>query len=182
YWHRQGANPEVAKRSLKDTETFALKLAPLLLPVEGHNLQPLSDLRYRYDTGSLPVNESASATLGVVGSVGFLAMLGWILFGRPAGERHRLIDALSTMNMALVLLATSGGFSVLFSLLVHSQIRAYNRASVFIAFFALTTIATGLDWVARRCQTAWSLAALRFSLAALLAAGVLDQSTLQMLP
>ncbi|HWB11214.1 MAG TPA: hypothetical protein VG826_18440 [Pirellulales bacterium] len=182
YWYRQGANPEVAQRSLMDAEIFALKLAPLLLPVEWHNLPPLAALRLRYNTSSLLINESASATLGVVGSIGFLAMLGWILFGRSASQRHPLVDALSTMNLALVLLATSGGFGVLFSLLVHSQIRAYNRASVFIAFFALATVAVGLDWVARRCSTGWSRGALSLSLVALLAVGVLDQSSLEMLP
>jgi phosphoglycerol transferase len=182
YWHREGANPEVATRSLKDTEIFALKLAPLLLPVEGHNLPPLARLRWRYNSSSLLVNENASATLGVVGGVGFLVMLGWSLFGRSARQRHPLVDALSTMNLALVLLATSGGFGALFSLLVHSQIRAYNRASVFIAFFALATVAVGLDWLGRRCLTAWSRGAMHLSLAILLAAGILDQSSFNVLP
>ncbi|HEV3345144.1 MAG TPA: hypothetical protein VG125_32505, partial [Pirellulales bacterium] len=189
YWHHQGQNPEVANRSLQDTEVFALKLAPLLLPVEYHNLPSLAALRWRYNTTSLLLNENASATLGVVGGIGFMAMLGWIFFvrsrsaaGRESASRHLLVDTLSTLNLALVLLATSGGFGAIFSLLINSQIRAYNRVSVFIAFCALTTVAAGLDWLGCRCQTVLRRAAFRVSLAALLAAGILDQSSFDLLP
>jgi phosphoglycerol transferase len=118
----------------------------------------------------------------MIGGVGFMVMLSWTLFVR-AGNRHRtLIDALATMNLAVVLLATTGGFGMIFNLLVHPQIRAYNRASVFIAFFALTTVAMGLDWLDRRCATARSRTVFGVSMILLLVAGILDQSSFEMLP
>lgn len=181
YWHRHGTNPEVAVRSPVETEMFSLKLAPLLLPVQRHVLPSLASLRARYDESSTFLNETASGTLGTVGGIGFLALLAWTLFIR-GHTRHPLVEGLATMNLALVLLATTGGFGMLFSLLVSPQIRAYNRASVFIAFFALSAVALALTRLEGRCSSRLHRRAYGCLLGVVLIGGVIDQSAFDLLP
>jgi phosphoglycerol transferase len=160
-----------------------LKLAPLVLPIEFHILPPLAKLRARYDRSSVNFNnESATGTLGAVGSAGLLALLGWTLFARGQARKQPLIDALATMNLALVLLAMVGGFGMLFSLLIHPQFRAYNRVSVFVAFLSLAAVATGLEWLERRwCQRRRRVAFYAL-LGALLTLAILDQSPATLRP
>jgi phosphoglycerol transferase len=82
------------------------------------------------------------------------------------------------LNLAAVLLATVGGVGSLVALLITSKIRAYNRISIFIAFFALFAVVVGLDAVYRRYGQGWRRRALLVvSLAVLLGLGVLDQTS-----
>jgi hypothetical protein len=60
-----------------------------------------------------------------------------------------LLEGASRLTLAALLLGTVGGFGVVFNLLVSSDIRAYNRISVFIAFFSLLAVATAVDRVVK---------------------------------
>jgi phosphoglycerol transferase len=51
-----------------------------------------------------------------------------------------MLELLAFLNMTCLLLGTTGGFGAIFAYFVSSQIRAYNRISVFIAFFAILTV------------------------------------------
>jgi phosphoglycerol transferase len=179
---REGGNRQIARRAVYETEIYGLKLAPLLLPVEFHTLAPLAKLRARYDRSSINFNESAAGTLGAVGGAAFVGLLGWSLFATCGARRRPLIDALATLNLALVLLGTVGGFGMLFSLFISPQIRGYNRVSVFIAFLALAAAALVLQKVERQCTTFRSRILLYGSLALLLAAGIVDQSPAALRP
>lgn len=182
YMLRHGGNRDVARRAVYESEIYGLKLAPLVLPVEFHDLPPLAKLRARYDRSSTYFNESASGTLGVIGGAAFVGLLGWSLFARAAARRQPLIDGLAAMNLALVLLGTVGGFGMLFSLLINPQIRAYNRVSVFIAFVCLAAVAVALQWLQLRCATARSRTVFYAFLVLTLAFGVLDQSPAALRP
>ncbi|MGH7136713.1 MAG: hypothetical protein ACREHD_13305 [Pirellulales bacterium] len=182
YALRHGGNHDVARRAVYESEIYGLKLAPLLLPVEFHDLPPLAKLRARYDRSSIHFNESASGTLGIIGGAAFVGLLGWSLFARAAARRHDLVDGLAMMNLALVLLGTVGGFGMLFSLLINPQIRAYNRVSVFIAFVSLAAGAVLLEWLQGRCSTPRSRTAFYAFLGLALVLGVLDQSPAALRP
>lgn len=168
YWWREGVNRQVARRSVSESEVYGLKLVPLLLPVGFHNCPPLAKLRARYDRSSINPNASAAAPLGAVGSAGFLGLLGWQLFAPMRRRRTALVDALAMMNMATFLLGTVGGFGMLFSLLISPQFRAYNRVSVFIAFFSLAAVALWLE----RWERRWPGPRWRLTFGALLGAAV----------
>lgn len=176
YWSRQGTNRHVGYRAVYESEIYGLKLAPMLLPVGFHNCPPLARLRARYDRSSIYFNESASGTLGAVGSAGFLALLGWHLFASLRTRRQPLFDALATLNMALVLFGTVGGFGMLFSLLISPQIRACNRVSIFIAFFSLTAVALWLESWERRWRTLRRHVLFGGCLTAVMALAIWDQS------
>jgi hypothetical protein len=94
----------------------------------------------------LPFHFARGEHLGVIGSLGFLALLGCFLLGTPGGTRrgesadvaHRvLLRDVSILNLSAVLLGTIGGFGSLVALVISSKIRAYNRISIYIAFFSL---------------------------------------------
>jgi phosphoglycerol transferase len=86
---RYGPNPQIAGRSVEESEMFGLRIARLLLPVDGHRIPALRRLKERSDLATaLPPGEGASIGLGLAGSVGFLGLLG-IMLVRPRGSANR---------------------------------------------------------------------------------------------
>ncbi len=184
YSHKYGVNPEVALRSPAESELYGLKIAQLLLPVKGHRVGRLANLKSAYNTFPL-INENDSATLGIFGSIGFLLLIG-ALFIKESGREGGavLLRNLGLLNLGGVLFATVGGFGTLFSLLISPKIRAYNRISIFIAFFSLFAFVMALDWLADKAKERYrvkTLFVLLPALALILAAGIFDETT-RMLP
>ncbi|MGH9227000.1 MAG: hypothetical protein ACRD2W_25210, partial [Acidimicrobiales bacterium] len=134
YRVRHGENVEVARRPASDSETYALKLTSLLLPVDGHRFAPAARLRQRY-MSEFPVPSEEQA-LGGAASAGLVWLMGVALVSaagfarRSALARHRPLAALA---LASTLIATLGGLSSLISLLVSPQIRGWNRFSILLA-------------------------------------------------
>jgi phosphoglycerol transferase len=186
YAREHGPNPAVGRREPSDVEFYALKVAQLLLPEHGHRVGALARLRERYDRAqTAPPHENDAAGLGVVGAIGFLALLGAVVLRRAKGEdteSTRLVDGLAALNIAALLLATTGGLGAVVGFVVSPLIRCYNRISVFIAFFALAAVALGLARLVRAARPGWPRLVAHAGLAALLVVGVLDQTTRYLLP
>jgi phosphoglycerol transferase len=180
--HRRGT---ISSRVSGDAETYALKITQLLLPVSGHRLTRWAALKNDYYHAAPLVNENDAATLGLVGSAGFLLLLGWTGLRLMGGnfrwlgrEDERLLDIAALLTLAATLLATIGGLGSIFALLVSPQIRSYNRISVYIAFFALLAIALALDrGLGRRMTKLSSNAGYLAVIALLTAMGLADQTT-----
>ena len=171
-YQRTHGSASMGNRSVGDAEIMGLKITQLLLPIGGHRYDTFAALKARYNLGPL-INENDTSSLGVVGSIGFLVLLGAI-FSRQ--KLPGLLEALSGSNLAAVLLGTIGGFGVLFNLLVSPQIRAYTRISVFIAFFSLIGVAWLLDALFKRLPTPRLRVVYHVGLAVVLVVGVLDQT------
>ncbi len=139
YQFKHGKNHEVAQRSMSGTECFGLKISQLLLPIEHDRIKLMERIRRSYDRQTPLNNENACATLGGIAGLGFVFLIGRIFFRRQTANEEDGItkDALSHFTIAGVLLATIGGFSTFIAMSVLPGIRAYNRISVFLAFFAL---------------------------------------------
>ncbi|SCK37652.1 hypothetical protein VAR608DRAFT_3479 [Variovorax sp. HW608] len=156
YIIENGRNPAVAQRSAMETEIYGLKIVQFLLPRKDHRLPLLADVAKNYaDTFPL-VNENLSASFGFVGSFGFLLLVYVALTPRrtEAGSAHASRQ-LAFIAVALVMIATVGGFSSLFAQFVSPLIRAWNRVSIFIAFMSLTAMALAFDSIfARRWRPA----------------------------
>lgn len=138
YHAENGSNPDVAARTVTESEQYGLGLAQLVLPATNHRLAPLAELKARYLNLSITPSEDAQA-LGFLGTIGLL----WVILAALAGavrsppgsrtiERHA-----GVASLAAFIIATIGGISVLFSLTVTPGIRSWNRMSIFVAFFAL---------------------------------------------
>lgn len=161
----------IMQRNPSEAETFGLRIAQLVLPVPGHRVGTLADLRERYDQRK-PSRETGSVSLGLVATCGFVILLGRTLAGRLRGEGEgRLLGQLALFNISGLLFATSGGLGALVALLLP-QIRAYARMSIFLSFFAFLAVAVLLDQSTRRWSPAWRCLALGL----LLAVGLLDQA------
>jgi phosphoglycerol transferase len=169
-----------------ESEVAALKIAQLLLPVTGHRIPAFARLKADYNATHPLVSGNDWVSLGSIGGAGFLVLTGWVLFIRravaPAGPAPpdgfgALIEDLSIFNVAAVLLATIGGFSALFAVLVTPQIRGYCQISPFIAYFSLLTVALGLEWCARRrVSSRAGVTGFCLALATLGFLGLLDQT------
>lgn len=183
YISSQGESQTV-KRGIGEAEAYGLKITQLLLPIDGHRIPALARLKEKYNSSAPLVNENSNASLGVVGSVGFLTLLGWLLFWKPAvgqiradDEPHTLLTHLSLLNIGGVLLATIGGFASLFALLISSQIRSYNRVSIYLAFFSLFAVVLLLEEFFRRHASSKSARVIFAAvLGFILLVGILDQT------
>ncbi|MGH9936548.1 MAG: hypothetical protein ACREAM_09895, partial [Blastocatellia bacterium] len=143
------------RRLAGEADVYGLRIAQLVLPVRWHRVEWLSEVKVDYNMRPL-INENDDASLGVIGSLGFLGLLWWLFFRKPEIRRlgargvNGLYNHLSLLTGAALLLGTVGGFGSLVAFFGLPQIRAYNRISIFIAFFALLAVALWLDEFSRR--------------------------------
>jgi hypothetical protein len=170
-----GTNEEAGTRSAFESEGYSLRLAQLVLPIEGHRIGALADLRTRYER-HLDRTEAVMTTLGVVATLGFAILLGAGLLSMAGGGMRAppaLFGHAAFATFAAFLIGTTGGLSTLIGA-VYPQFRAWNRLSIFIAFFALLAIALLLDRVRRFLRAGILFAG---ALAAVFFLGVLDQTS-----
>jgi phosphoglycerol transferase len=179
YRIKHGTNEEVAQRYWFESENYGLKITELLLPVDGHRIDALADRKAEYRQ-QIPQNEGSAATLGVVGAVGFLWLLAVAVAAVVGIGRSRELEvhrSLAALTVVAVLVGTTGGLSTLIAV-AWPQIRAWNRLSIFIAFFALAAIALLLEGLRRRLPPAAFVAVL----VGILALGAADQTTSAFIP
>jgi phosphoglycerol transferase len=176
YRAANGPNDEVAQRFTFESELYSLRLTQLVLPIDGHRVDALARLKQRY-TEKFPPIDANAASLGVVGTVGFFGLL-VVVIGALIGRRAReSLVGLAILALTAFLVATAGGFGTLIGV-VFAQIRAWNRLSIFIAFFALAAVALLLSALGRRVRPAVFAAVL----VGVFALGVADQTSDAFIP
>ena len=150
YKLKAGNNIEAANRLEMESELYALKITQMLLPVDGHRIQRYAVMKERYNSQTVP-NENRMATLGIVGSVGFMFSILYLLFKRSTSTGA--LRRFSILILSGTILATTGGFSSIFAFTVFNQIRAYNRISVYLAFISLSVVAILAEKLKRRINS-----------------------------
>lgn len=154
YWSQNGRNASAVERGPIGAEVYGLKIDQLLLPVSGHRVGVLAAIKSAYEAAesSIVIDSSPQTpTLGLAGSLAFVFLLAWLLFGRFRAlsfgqELDQRLDWLSALTGAGVLLATTGGFGAIVAF-VLPQIRGYERISVYLALFATTALVLVADSV-----------------------------------
>jgi phosphoglycerol transferase len=135
--YADGANPEVAHMSAADAEVYGFKFAQLILPWPNHRNTKLRNISENYSKATPLVNENISSSLGIVGSLGFLALFG-LIFSVLSGRNHnKTLRIISLIVVVLFMFGTIGGFGSVFAQVISPSIRGWNRISVFIGFGAL---------------------------------------------
>jgi hypothetical protein len=172
YHQKYGDNPLTMRQSW-EADHYGLKLAHLLLPANDHNFGPFAKVRLQYISPFRPSEGESAGSFGIIGGLGLIALIGLVLlpFRRrwPEGPT-------AALGVFLVLLGSIGALGSVFNLLVTPQIRAYNRISVFIAFFAFFIV---LWWIDRYflTRTGRIMRSLRYPiLVGLLILGYFDQT------
>ena len=181
YMARHGLNASPVQRAPISAEYYGLKVPVMLLPVTGHRVPALAQLKDAYSKQTVAVNENDTATLGLVGALGFLLLLARSLFGAPRRPHpHKtLLGALAALNLSALLLALTNGFSGLVAFVVPI-IRGYNRISLYVAFFAFLAVGAALDTIGSRLGKLGPPAVL--GMVAVLGIGLLDQTTPNFVP
>lgn len=166
--------PRPATRSALESERYAGRLVDLVLPWEGHRLEPLAALTTAYRNAGRPVTETLA--LGLVGVVGVTALvliaLRVLTTGRSAPERLRVWAALT---IVAGLFYTVGGMGSVVALFATPQLRTWSRLSIVILLFGLLAVG---HWLSREraARLSWGLAA------AVVVVGVLDQTNPERAP
>jgi hypothetical protein len=180
YWHRNGPNLEAQSKAPAQADEYALRIRQMLMPISTHPLRVMRNIREKILAAGFPFdrNESFTAALGTLGSLGFLLLL-WAAIA-PAGGTifgHRTIRILAGMAIGVLVIATEGGFGSLFSVFISHEVRGYNRISPFISLFSFAALGVLLD------RLLWRFASVPriIPLGAILCLGVFDQIPLDIL-
>jgi phosphoglycerol transferase len=136
-----------------ESEIYSTSLTQLLLPIPGHRIAKFAFYEQKHQSTTLAAGE-VGQHVGLLLAISFvgllLALLARALRGPTVATRDgRLIGATATGAVISFLFATFGGLNSLIALLISPQIRAWNRLTPFIAFFALVGFVTVADRVAR---------------------------------
>jgi hypothetical protein len=176
-----GANEDVAKRGPEESELFGLKLAAMVIPRPGHRVGALAE-RGRIYAGHTPLrSEGFDPALGSVATLGLVAALLVLLTTGLAGAasmRRARIATAGAVALVSFLIGTVGGGSALIAYELSSQVRAWNRLSLVIAFAALLTVALLLTALGERLRargrSAWIVGLVAAAIGAI---GLLDQTS-----
>ncbi|ODT77843.1 hypothetical protein ABS71_02335 [bacterium SCN 62-11] len=164
----RGKTPDSAflpPRQPTDLTRWALYLDRMVLPAHARKGHPLYKVaRHYYANFPAPDELDESPYFGV------LAVLGGAVLFLSRAKKQPDFPHLRVLATVIFLIATVGGFSELFTLVIGSAIRCYNRISFYLAFVLLAALALRLQEV-RWTRGRWTA----FGLLILL--GFLDQLT-----
>ncbi|MBO9577488.1 MAG: hypothetical protein J7480_01790 [Microbacteriaceae bacterium] len=202
YAAANGRNDAGFVRTPEHAEYFAFKLAQLLLPWSGHQIQALADLRRDYDAHYPLLSENPA--LGLIPALGLLLLLGVLIHRAVRGTRavvtstgrayrselpaplalsarQRTLSLLAVLTLVAFLFGVVGGLGSIVSLFTD-VLRSWNRIIVVIALFALAAVALAIDaglerWARRaRPEAAVHAAVAGVVATALLVVGYVDQT------
>ena len=170
-------------------EAFSLRLSNLVLPAPGSRIAPLREVAATYDHAIAPgYCEACYASLGTVGTIGFLWLLACVVAALLAGvgvrlTRNPLVRHASVGVIVALVVASVGGIASLIEVFVTADIRAWNRISVFIAFLSLLAAGLLLEVMLARLRRLPSGGALAAGAAVgVLLFGVYDQTSASFVP
>ena len=191
-YHAQHGGNSAEVHSASQGDSLAMSASYLVLPPLHDRIAPLRHLTEHYANVTPPHGycEQCYETVGTTADVGLIWLL-VVAFGSLAGAafvtRVTRLYRWSALGVAVVLaIAVTGGVSSLTRVFVSNDIRAWNRMSVLIAFFALLTVGLLLDrllaWIRARGARDRRLARLGpwpgvLLVVAVLAFGVADQTS-----
>ncbi len=176
YQRDHGANRVAAHRTAAESEYYGLPIANLVLPQPGYRTG-------RSTAGTSPetvaVDSEGGIYLGVIGATGLVLALALGLSG-SLGRTYEspLIRRLALIIVAALGLGTIGGLGYLIALVGFTQVRAWNRIVIFIAFAAFAALGVLTNrWLGEHL---WSSKPRRIGAlllaAVVLVGGILDQA------
>jgi phosphoglycerol transferase len=155
-------------RSRTAGEIYSFRLIQLFLPNEDHIFPPFRSLAAAYNSSAPFVNENRTATLGILGSLGFMLLL-WVLFFLPKSIGKSTLWFLASTSWMLFLIGTMGGFGSIATYFGLEMVRGWNRISVFVAFGSIAAALFSLQVLVRNYRFLLSVSIIVLSF------GLLDQ-------
>jgi phosphoglycerol transferase len=182
YHLQAGGNSAVAQRSVQESDFYALLPVQMLSPIPGYRIGFIGHITNV--VLSAPNNSEATQFLGIIASLGFISLV-LILLARARSRSwsSQLLEKMGALVVIAVFFGVTGGLSWIPGMVGLAQIRAWNRISVFIAFFALVAVGIWLDrfvrWSPRSKYKAFAASALAI---VLLGIGIFDQTSPAIVP
>jgi len=185
YWHDHGTNDKVAQRTVGESDYYALRPIQMLSPIPGYRINVINE-HIVTKVFTAPNNSEATQFLGVIGSLGFIGLM-LVLLGlglsRGRDRSPPLVFVLAALSALAVLFGVTGGLSWTFGIAGFTEIRAWNRISIFIAFYALVAVGLALDWAVRHTRSFSYKPFVVSGVAVLLVVvGVFDQTSSAIIP
>lgn len=129
-----GTNPLAFDRSPLESETWALRPVQLLLPHLTHRIPLMAQKAEEFYSVAIPGNESVMASVGVIATLGLWVLLQLAVTALAGKELDPRFRYLMVLTVAFLAFATIGGLGLLLSLLGFTEIRSWNRLSIFIQY------------------------------------------------
>jgi hypothetical protein len=184
YWRDHAKNDKVAQRTVAESDFYALRPIQMLSPIPGYRIDEIGKITNKVFTA--PNNSEATQFLGVIGSLGFLGLMIVLLGFGVARSRDRsppLVFRLAALSALAVLFGVTGGLSWVFGIGGFTEIRSWNRISIFIAFYALVAVGLALDHLVARTRSFPRKSLAVSGVAVLLVVvGVFDQTSSAIIP
>ena len=149
-----GSNVFSSERSIYDIELYSLKLSHLILPMHGHRIDFLNNIRIAYDQNSIAAHESSYTALGLIMALGLLFSI-FCVFIRVKNRNEAAIVFCGKINLFILLLCSIGGFNVLIGMFLTTSIRSYARIVVYLAFFSVLSVAFILNDICSLIACKW---------------------------
>lgn len=179
YQRSHGKNDQVAQRTVAESDYYALRPIQMIVPIPGHRIPAFSNLTAESLTA--PNNSEGTSYLGLIGSVGFLGLLVVACSSVTGGAAwNGLLRDLAVPIVPAILFGVTGGLSWVLGLAGLTEIRSWNRISVFMAFLSLTAVALGSQALLARLD--WRKWAAVLVGTGLIIIGVLDQTSSAIVP
>ncbi|HEY5282620.1 MAG TPA: hypothetical protein VIM14_07515, partial [Polyangia bacterium] len=141
-WH-EGENSTLHARGVQEQLTYGLRLPDLFMPLE-HPLKAWGRYAREHYAGTALNFENAAAFLGLVGCVGFVAMVS-VSIGRGMRRQAERIPAETWVAFVAYMFGSIGGAAMLLGVFGFSWLRATARYSIVI-------LCAVLLWGARTCK------------------------------
>jgi phosphoglycerol transferase len=158
-----GRNTEVAQRSRTDSDLYALRLTDLLAPVPDHRLSVMAHLSDRLRRTVTRGEDGNSMGVVLLAGLAFIGGLTLVRRPRRLSRDSAVADPVglatnSTILAGLALLfGTVGGLSGAIASFGFTQIRGWDRISIYISFCGAVGVALALSWLwtLRNAQVRW---------------------------
>lgn len=127
------------QRHWRSSERWGLRLAAMLAPAEYSRLPGLAAVGNEYRSRSTSTDRAAlsSNPIGFVASLGLLAVLLRCLLATRIGGNPVLMHLVPVLTVGLMVIASTGGLGMVFSLLVTPVVRCYDRMGLLVALLSL---------------------------------------------
>ncbi len=133
-----GKAPEMSYKTPAEAEHYGAKIRKMILPHQDNAIRPLAWYAQKDKAANFPIeNENETVRLGLFGAIGLLLIFSIALRQLVGMRVVDELSILSALSIAIVLIITIGGFGAVINVLTVPDIRAYNRFSVFLSFFAI---------------------------------------------
>lgn len=147
YRLNHGVNQEVAARNPVQSLRHGLSFSSLIIPRSGYVGWILPNLWKVHVKAFARIGLKANSGnyIGVVGICGIIVLLGSLSRVPAKDQKDDRLHRLSIFFIWVLLLGGVAGIGYLFSLMVSPLIRAYDRVSIFLSFFAISAIILTLE-------------------------------------